>query len=236
MMTAPSPCTPGLFAYEGLHALGYPVRKSMKENALWETFRRVLKAHQVLWLIVDEAQHTVDAANTLEMTKIGNALKNLVQMSDWPLRLILAGVEPLNEFLTRKQLKNRSTIIKFPKMSGPTGEATMAGVINKIVVEHAELSTSVHHERNFLARLMHSCDSDFGTMIQMIRGAVEEAIFADEDVVTNEHFAQCFKSNSGNEDHENVFLVADWASTKPYAAARREADNRLSKFNKTMRK
>jgi RecA/RadA recombinase len=219
MMTAPSPCTPRLLAYEGLHAMGYPVRQSLKENEMWKLFRDVLKAHGVMWLVIDEAQHAVDASNAVEITKIGNALKNLVQMPDWPVRIVLAGVAPLEEFLSRKQLANRCTKIPFGKMKGSTGASTMAVVTRLIIFEHAEMKTSLHKDEEFIQRLMHGCDKDFGTMVQMIRGAVELAIYADEKVITTKHFVDCFETNTGRDDVENVFLAKNWVDIKPYNAS-----------------
>lgn len=236
MMTAPSPCTPRLLAYEGLHALGYPVRSTLRENLMWKTFRDVLKAHEVMFLIIDEAQHTVDAANRVEITKIANSLKNLVQMPDWPLRIVLAGVEPLDQFLAIKQLANRSTVIPFSKMTGTSGEATIAEVTRMIIFDHAELSTALHEDEEFIKRLIHGCDRDFGTIVQMIRGAVEEAIDGDQTAVTNQQFANCFENNTGYEPGRNVFLVKNWKDTRPYDASHREANARLEKFARSRKK
>ncbi|MDO5897906.1 ATP-binding protein [Agrobacterium sp. Azo12] len=226
MMTAPSPCTPRLLAYEGLHAMGYPVRPGLKENEMWKLFRDVLKAHGVMWLVIDEAQHAVDASNAVEVTKIGNALKNLVQMPDWPVRIVLAGVAPLEAFLSRKQLANRCTKIPFGKMKGSTGATTMAVVTRLIIFEHAEMKTSLHKDEEFIQRLMHGCDKDFGTMVQMIRGAVELAIYADEKVITIKHFADCFETNTGRDDVENVFVAKDWEDIKPYNASENQVTAR----------
>ncbi len=226
IMTAPSPCTPKLLAYEGLHAMGYPVRQSLKENEMWKLFRDVLKAHGVMWLVIDEAQHAVDASNAVEATKIGNALKNLVQMPDWPIRIVLAGVAPLDEFLSRKQLANRCTKIPFGKMVGASGAATMAEVLRLIIFEHAEMKTSLHKDHEFIQRLMHGCDKDFGTMVQMIRGAVELAIFTDESVITNKHFANCFETNTGRDEAENVFIAKSWEDIKPYTASEKQVTAR----------
>ncbi|NTG20723.1 ATP-binding protein [Agrobacterium rhizogenes] len=236
MMTAPSPCTPRLFAYEGLHKMGYPIRSNVRENVMWKTFRDVLKVHGVMFLIIDEAQHAVDASNSVEITKIANALKNLVQMPDWPLRIVLAGVEPLAQFLSSKQLANRSTIIPFTKMAGSAAEVTISEVMRMIVFDHAEMSTTLHEDEEFIKRLIHGCDQDFGTIVQMIRGAVEEAMNDDQIVVTNEHFANCFESNTGYEQGRNVFLVKNWHDIEPYAAARQEEDARLKKFVRSRKK
>ncbi|WP_280952060.1 ATP-binding protein [Sinorhizobium sp. BJ1] len=98
---APSPCTPKLLALEGLKALGVGVRPNIRENEAWDAFRNELKGHMVLFVLLDEAQHAVNIANRIEAQKIADAFKNLVQMPDWPVRLILAGVPPLDEFLYR---------------------------------------------------------------------------------------------------------------------------------------
>jgi type II secretory pathway predicted ATPase ExeA len=243
MMTAPSPSTPRLIAYEGLHKLGYPIRSTVSENEMWKVFRDVLKAHGVMWLVIDEAQHAVDASNILEITKIANSLKNLVQMPDWPLRIVLAGVEPLPQFLSMKQLANRSTIIHFDKMAGSSGEEIIAEVIRTIVFDHAELTTKLLDEsalreggegeaNDFVKRLIHGGDQDFGTIVQMIRGAVEEAISADGNEIANDHFAKWFENNTGCEDDKNVFLVKNWKDVEPYEPAHREVDARVKRFLK----
>lgn len=250
MMTAPSPCTPKQLAYEGLHKMGYPVRPSLPEGEMWRVFRNVLKAHRVMFLVIDEAQHAVDASNRTEIMKIGNALKNLVQMPDWPVRIVLAGVSPLEDFLSRKQLANRATIIPFGKMLGTSGEVTMAEVMRQIIFDHAEMKTTLHlPEKNidsqgavkegelppneFIKRLLHGCDHDFGTIVQMIRGAVEQAINADSEVVTNEHFADSFESSTGYEEFENVFLVKNWAEVKPYSGVEMKNGDRSKRHRRS---
>ncbi len=91
MYEPPSPCTPKLLAIEGLRKLGMPVRSNIRENEAWDKFRTALKAHKIIFVVIDEAQHAVVAANAVEQQKIADAFKGLVQMPDWPVRLILAG-------------------------------------------------------------------------------------------------------------------------------------------------
>ncbi|CAN7388778.1 MULTISPECIES: ATP-binding protein [Rhizobium] len=222
--TNPSPNTPLLFVLEGLHALKFPIRKKMQENEAWQVFRSALKARRVHWVFVDEAQHAIDTANVIEITKIANAFKNLVQMPDWPVRLILAGVEPLGSFLTIKQLTNRHTVVHFEKMKDAVGIATIQHAAKTIITEHASLKTALHDDPEFIHRLAHAGEHDFGTVTQIIRAATENAIWDDDVVVTDEHFKKAYSHFSGCGPLDNIFSVAHWSEITPRLAKLREAD------------
>jgi hypothetical protein len=221
---APSPSTPQLLALAGLEALGYPISNNVPGNKAWDIFGRVLKANKVHWVLIDEAQHAIDVANRLEVTKIANSFKNLVQMPDWPVRLILAGVEPLTAFLSSKQLFNRKTIIHFEKMKGKTGSNTVSDALKLIVFEHATLATELHTNRDFINRLTHACDGDFGTIVQTVRSAVELAIYNDDTEVIASYFEKVYASFSGCLEHQNIFTAKNYTELVPFRAAFRDAD------------
>ncbi|MGN7802361.1 ATP-binding protein [Ensifer sp. 22521] len=225
---APSPCTPNLLAQEGLRALGVDVKSTIKENAAWDLFRNELKAHRVLFVLIDEAQHAVNTANRIEAQKIADAFKNLVQMPDWPVRLILAGVPPLDEFLsTEKQLFNRRTLIRFEKLHGKRGLESIREVLGKVIQEHAGLQLGEDLDGDFAARLSHASDGDFGSVIQMIRDAAEIVIATGRAVVEKSDFAATYDSFTGCTPDNNVFrLKGDaWVSLKPLRAYARPEDH-----------
>ncbi|MGT2442949.1 AAA family ATPase [Ensifer adhaerens] len=62
---APSPCTPRLLAIAGLEALGHTPPDRIRENEAWLLFRRLLKVHKVMWVVIDEAQHAIESATIL---------------------------------------------------------------------------------------------------------------------------------------------------------------------------
>lgn len=225
---APSPCTPNLLAQEGLRALGVDVKSTIKENAAWDLFRNELKAHRVLFVLIDEAQHAVNTANRIEAQKIADALKNLVQMPDWPVRLILAGVPPLDEFLsTEKQLFNRRTLIRFEKLHGKRGLESIREVLGKVIREHAGLKLSEDLAGDFAARLSHASDGDFGSVIQMMRDAAEIVITTDRLAVERADFAATYESFTGCTPDNNVFSFKgdDWVNLKPLRAYARPEDH-----------
>ncbi|MBD9624025.1 ATP-binding protein [Ensifer sp. ENS06] len=235
---APSPCTARLLALTGLEALGYPVRQALQEHQAWALFQQMLKTHRVMFVLIDEAQHAVDTADVLSTTKIGNAYKNLVQMPDWPVRLVLAGVPPLASFLARKQLYNRRTVIRFDKLKGKSARETVATVLKKVIGEHARLELHDSLEGDFVARLTYACDGEFGSVVQMVRGAVELAIIDGATQVTREHFKRVYQSYSGCVVGENIFEAADWRGMSPHTAFLREDDHAWEEANlqKTKRK
>ncbi len=228
---APSPCTPKLLALTGLDALGYPVRRELHEHQAWTLFQQMLKTHRIMFVMIDEAQHAVDTADVNATTKIGNAYKNLVQMPDWPVRLILAGVPPLASFLARKQLYNRRTVIRFEKLKGKSARETVATVLTKVIIDHAQLNVDTTLEGDFLLRLTYACDGEFGSVVQMVRGAVEIAILDGANVVTLEHFARVYETYSGCVPAENIFNAKDWRGMTPQTAFLRDEDHEWEDAN-----
>lgn len=244
IVDAPSPCTPRLLAIACLEALGYAPPDGTKENAAWLTLRRLLKVHKVMWVFIDEAQNAIENASVREATVIGDAFKQLTQMPDWPVRLILAGVAPLASFLARKQLYNRRTVVPFDTLDADGTTDLIRGVLESIVQDHARMEIRIDlgpkvvgdpEEEDedepkpkdkvaFLKRLLHSCDTEFGSIVQMIRAAVELAIYDDRDFVTIDDFAKTYASFSGCRPSKNVFTAANWEELDPVTALLRDDD------------
>ncbi|WP_421406597.1 ATP-binding protein [Agrobacterium tumefaciens] len=224
---APSPCTPKLLAVAGLQAMGINPGLRLHEHEAWAEFRRLLKVHKVMWVFVDEAQHAIETATIREATVIGNSLKGLTQMPDWPVRLILAGVPPLASFLARKQLYNRRTVVPFEPISA-SGEDDLLGTVLALVAkEHAKLEVRIDlddKEKQFRERLSHACEGEFGSIIQLIRAAIELAILGGRSFLEENDFVQIYASFSGCKPTRNVFTAANWDELEPTTALLRDDD------------
>lgn len=224
---APSPCTPKLLAIAGCQAMGIDPGLGLNENAAWKEFRRLLKVHKVMWVFIDEAQHAIETATVREATVIGNSLKGLTQMADWPVRLILAGVPPLASFLARRQLYNRRTVVPFEPVTISGDHNLIGTVLATVATKHAGLEVRIeidNEDYRFDERLSHACDGEFGSIIQMIRGAVEIAILADRGYITLQDFIDVYSAFSGCQPSRNVFTSANWAELEPAVALLREDD------------
>jgi hypothetical protein len=195
-----------------------------------------------MWVFIDEAQNAIETASLREATVIGDAFKSLTQMPDWPVRLILAGVAPLASFLARKQLYNRRTVVPFDTLDADGTTDLVKSILETIVQEHARMEiriklddpieevdeettkTRQREKGTFLKRLMHACDAEFGSVVQMIRAAVELAIYADRDCVTIDDFAKTYASFSGCRPSKNIFIAANWEELDPATALLRDDD------------
>lgn len=222
---APSPCTPRLLAIAGLEALGHAPPDRIRENEAWLLFRRLLKVHKVMFVVIDECQNAIETASVRQATVIGDAFKHLTQMSDWPVRLILAGVPPLASFLARKQLYNRRTVIPFDSLDTAGNQGLLSEVLRIVIEDHANLEMGEGlDDEDFRSRLLHAVDAEFGSGLQMIRAAVERAVLADRPSVTKDDFKAVYASFSGCKPTMNVFDAPDWAELDPATALLRAED------------
>jgi hypothetical protein len=192
-----------------------------------------------MWVVIDEAQNAIETANVRQATVIGDAFKQLTQMPDWPVRLILAGVPPLASFLARKQLYNRRTVIPFDTVNTDDSTDLIESILETIILEHAGLEMRLDFgayrresdeqgetelKTSFLKRLAHACDGEFGSVVQMIRAAVERAILDDRSHVTLDDFIKTYASFSGCRPSKNVFTSRNWEELDPAVALLREED------------
>jgi type II secretory pathway predicted ATPase ExeA len=219
-MQYPSPGTLRNMASDGLEALGYPVKATLSESRIWPLFREQLKRRQVLFLIIDEAQHAIKSNNNdWEIQKVRDTFKHLVQMPDWPLRLILCGVSPLESVRDGdKQIASRSTVLNLGPLDKENHAAHVRKYIEKIVVEHAEMELADFIGGDFPKRLIHACDGCFGSIVQLVRMAVETAMVANATKVEKDHFTTAYAFISGCSPTSNIFTLDDWASLDAGAA------------------
>lgn len=221
---APSPSTPQRLAFSALKKLGVPVRANMPENRIWEFLRDELKAHRTRFFVIDEAQDAIETANKIEQIKIANALRNLVQMEDCPVRLILLGVPPLAEFLERKQLLSRRTVVPFERLTHENEVPTVRTVLRTIICAHAGMTFDQIENDDFSRRLSHACLGQIGSVVKFVRAAVERAIGEDRDALMSADFVAVYAGQAGCRADENVFTVGRWQDLDPVTALRREGD------------
>ncbi|MHC1548735.1 ATP-binding protein [Phyllobacterium sp. K27] len=210
---APQPCTPKMVALEGLNELGYPVTGTVTEAKAWQLFRHQLMVRKVLFVHIDEAQHSVMNKDKDVVQKVSDGFKNLVQM-EWPVRLILSGVSPLEDLILRdKQIKERSLVVRLDKIDTERHRGLIQSILETVIKDHASLELDDFVTDEFLDRLVHSCGGSFGSIIQMIRAAVRECLVDPEHdgVVRGKHFKTAYQAISGCSPTENLFTRKDWA-------------------------
>ncbi|QKC97173.1 TniB family NTP-binding protein [Mesorhizobium sp. NZP2298] len=227
---APSPLTLKLLAKVGIEATGYPIFGRLQENEAWDLFKQRLQGSSVLFLHIDEMQHAVKGNNPTKLQHLADTVKSLLQIRDWPLHIILSGVPSVIDFLDHDdQLKNRSMVMEFAPQTKAAAE-TVSAVVQRIVEKHAGMRLSKNaSDEEFVFRLIHATNGAFGTIIQVVRAAVEHVMMhaTDKDgepvpeVVSLNSFAEVYSAFTGCVPAQNVFKVKQWDIIVPSNALAR---------------
>ena len=208
---APSPCTLKQLGNSLLKALGYPTVRDLKENIVWQMVRERLQTHGVRYVHIDELQHAVEYATDGELQKVRNTLKALLQQSDWPVCLILSGLPMLIPFIQgERQLKRRSRFVTFADMSLSTDRDDIHAMARGMIIGAGKLSARTIFNDAFYARLLHAAEYQFGTMIEYVQDAIDEALDEGVTEITIDHFANVYEARSGCDSEFNVFTSVEW--------------------------
>lgn len=207
---AASPCTQRNFAIRFMTRLGVPVRDNLAKSVAWPQMVRSFSAHRVMFLVIDEAQRTMKLNDHQELQEFSDNLITLVDNRDWPIRVILIGVDPLDMLRKRDpQMLNRSKRIKLRPMPASKADRVVTW-LNEVVVEHAELAMADLKPVDLALRLIHSCAGNAGSIIELIRDAVQVALYDRRSEVRTVDFAQAYYDRTSCLPHDNVFVEADW--------------------------
>lgn len=222
-MEAPKPLTVKGLAKDGLKRLGYHVNNPrLSASELFELWKDQLREQRVLFLAIDELQHVLRSDTVKELQTVADVIKSLLEIPGWPLHLILSGVPELAGFLdqsgqTNRQLKERSKVIEFRRMTFPEDISIMTKIIKKIVTAEAGLAPDpMILSEEFVHRLLHASCGAFGSMIQTTRHVCEIALRRGSETVGPDVFASAYALESGCRPSQNIFTaVENWKDIIP---------------------
>ncbi|WP_165504940.1 ATP-binding protein [Rhizobium leguminosarum] len=207
---AASPCTQRNFAIRFMKRLGLPVRDNLMKTVAWPQMVNAICAHRVMFMVIDEAQRTMKINDEQELQEFTENLITLVDNPDWPIRVILIGVDPLDTLRKRDtQMFNRSKRIKLRPISAAKASRVVTW-LNEIIVEHAEFTMAGLKLEDLAMRLIHSCVGNAGSIIELIRDAVEIALWEKRTEVRPLDFAQAYYNRTECLPHDNVFVEQHW--------------------------
>lgn len=239
-VVAPSPMTLLQLGHEILHAIGYPVQRTMKESAIWREVRNQLKLRGVQVLHIDEGQHMLAWNNPPEIEKLANTLKNVMQRRDWPVWFVVSGLPELADFVERdRQIQRRSEVVALPSLDPSKARRMLEWLLFEIVEKHAGMRLGVKVGESgdqtvpyeFLNRLCHAAWSQFGILTEIVRGAVEQALIRDAgaDEVKDVDFSEAYRAFSGCTSDENIMRARRWDDIDPREAISQLRTTRYSK-------
>ncbi|WP_046866788.1 ATP-binding protein [Microvirga massiliensis] len=224
-VTTPSPCTLRLLGMTVLAALGYEITRELKENVVWDIAHHQLALRGIRFLHIDELQHVLQSRNAVEIKKVQDTLKGLMQHTEWPVWLILSGLPSIGSMLCGdEQVWRRARHVVFEDLTLERDAALVRRVIAFYGSEKAGLSVESVTNDGFVARLLHAAINRFGIVIEVIQDAIRHALLLGSDALGTEHFAAAYAGRTGCLPEWNVFTAAatDWHLIDPRAALQRK--------------
>ncbi|GAJ91897.1 TniB family NTP-binding protein [Rhizobium rhizogenes] len=220
--TTPASTTLKTLGKELLQMSGYEMALSTDEDENWRTLIRRMKIMQTKVLVLDEFQHVLDAPTSKKYMHLTNSIKNLTQMIDWPIWLIICGIPEIKDFIARDvrgQLDRRAPLVEFEGMKDVNEDRERVEDTIYALAESCELELGFALTRDFVMRLMHGGIWRFGTTVHIIKNAIEKSLWdknwsrGKRGSLTVEHFALGYKRLARNcPDETNVFnlSIKDW--------------------------
>ncbi|HEY0331671.1 MAG TPA: ATP-binding protein [Rhodopseudomonas sp.] len=209
---APSPCTPRLLGESILKALGYPVERKLEENVAWDLVHKTLALRRVKFLHIDELQHALQSRNPVEIGKVQDTLKGLLQDKYWPVWLILSGLPSAKTFLAKDiQVRRRTRHVVFHDLKFPDDIPLVRRLVTFYAKDKGGCGATIAQDNDLIGRLLHAANGSFGVVIELIQDAVGHALRSSETDLSSEHFAAAYAARTGCIRDNNVFVVAsDW--------------------------
>lgn len=210
----PTPATLKTAAEAVMKEVGYPVslRATTETNATdrWTQLRSILKELRVTVLHFDEAQDIWGNANKPQRKSVINTLKSLSQNKEWPFIVVLSGTEELKEMVNQDaQLGRRLKPTELLPLKKSTDARTIRSVISTYA-EEAGLTGFEQLDAHFLDRFLIACSNRLGIAIDLIIGAIQQAVLLGDTHMTDRHFAKGFTHITECDAAMNPFISADW--------------------------
>lgn len=225
----PSPCSMRMLGVMLARALGYVSNRNHKETEIWDIVRTLLQRRGVYFVHFDEVGHVLQCNNPVEIQKVRNTFKALMQNKDWPVWLILSGTPQVSELTydpEDEQVWRRALPLYIEDIAFPQDAVCIHHALAWLCRDKARLDISSIANDPFVARLMHAGINRLGIVIELTQDAAEVAIEAEARSLEIEHFAQAYTRRTGCTPDTNVFHVDNWEMIDPRLALRRR-DGRL---------
>lgn len=201
--------------------MGITASARATEVELYTALKRVLKANGIHTVVIDEVQHIDRGTAASTIKKVQDALKSLLQISDWPIQFIFLGTYEAAAFLEGdRQFANRCRVMRLRPLDWRAEPhiGYIEALVKMIIVDTANLKIGWADHMKLYARLCRSAQGALGAVIETTREACFRAISEDRDTVTIDDFAAVYRANSGCLVSDNLFLSADWAIIDPAKA------------------
>ena len=208
---APSPCTLKQLGDKILAATGYISERELAEQTIWKLIPLRLKALNIRYLHIDEAQHPIEEADKNSIKKVRNTLKALLQDAEWPIWILLSGKPLAGDLLdVDAQMFRRRRVVQFDAVTIEKDGEILKKIFHGTIRGRAGLNIDETFPDSFYARLLHASHYQFGTAVEFVQDAILEAFEAGDEAVGLRHFRDVYKARSGCQPDMNVFTAPEY--------------------------
>ncbi|WP_157284891.1 TniB family NTP-binding protein [Bradyrhizobium yuanmingense] len=213
-LVAPAPCTLRTLGLRILQELGYRPKKKLREDEVWDRVFANLRAQGVAILVIDEMHNVLAGRNSPEKTKIAATLKSLMVSEDNPIQLVMAGLDPLKDFIKKySELHRRAHFLELAPLEAVKDLVKYTKFLTK-VQERLGVQTCGFTRGDMPQRFYFASRGLVGRMAYFAQEAATIAVSRDDEIVTEEHLAEAYRRPYGVGRTENPFLVLNVSTLK----------------------
>lgn len=199
----------------GLHTLnaglGYPAARMTCRDA-WATVEFQAEGQGVVGIHYDECQHMFSKHNPTANAIILDSFKALLKQINWPIMLILSGVDELADYVAQEeQLNHLLRPIAFGEIAVRKAEdrdelaALCFGFADRANISFVNL-----HTEDFYRRLAFASVDRWGLAIELIIDAMKIARTANQSAVTMDNFSLAYSHSTGGSADFSPFVIEDY--------------------------
>jgi hypothetical protein len=206
-----------------LHKVGYPAR-DFSAPVAWGKVRRHLPLAKPAPLVIEEYQYTfaptgvgpkrVDAVRN----SIQGLFRSLLDLPAWPTPIVFVGTQSVLKLLEHPDVKHVrekiKTVIRIAPVTRSKRDLAQLREAIDVYCDTANVRFSIPEE-DFLPRLIHSCCSARGLVLDLMKDTVIDAWKGGSGELVMKHFADRYRLHTGAHDHANPFIETAWHNTNP---------------------
>lgn len=206
---------------------GYPIQGKLEAHAIWNRVYERLGHRGIFGVHFDELHNFVRTANKNDRKEVQNAIKTLMNMTEWPVFVVVSGLPDLQEFIEDAcEDRRRLRTLHFSRLASPGDNAKMSAML-KAVCDVAKLVVSDVSVERIIPRLLHAALHALGTSMELMHEAIDGTLrkgLAELDILA---FANAYAARTGCHADANPFLAEDWWKLDCSKVLMRDADTRL---------
>ena len=194
------------------NGLKYPATGRLTQREVWERVVLQAKLQGVVGIHYDECQHIFPQQSGDSSAKILDSFKSLLKQSEWPLMLILSGVESLARHITQEeQLAYLLRPLAFSEISmANKGDQSELHTLCHAYAQKAELDLGGLPSHDFYNRLAIAGAFRWGLVIELLIDACILALSKGRAELSVSEFCQAFTDATGLRPGYSPFLIDDY--------------------------